>query len=79
MDLRGAIDHRQRADGAGGDALAAPGADGGVDDQAFAPHGDGERRAERHAQAARVAQLTVDDGHVREGDGGHGGDVTRVT
>jgi hypothetical protein len=65
MEEQRVFDHRQCADGAGVDALHATGANKRIDEQPFASHFDGERRAQRHAQPALVAELAVDDGDRR--------------
>src|SRR5579859_1316531 len=58
------IHHREGAHGAGRDALHAPGARPGVHHQPLAGHVDRLGRAERHAQAARVAYVVVHDGDL---------------
>jgi hypothetical protein len=65
MEEQRVLDHRQCADGAGVDALHAAGANERIDEQPFTSHFDGERRAQRHAQPALVAELAVDDGDRR--------------
>src|SRR5919109_2988763 len=67
--------HRERTDGAGTDALLAPGARLAVDRQDVRLEVNRLRRAQRQAQAATVAHCEVDDCNVLGRDTTQGGTV----
>ena len=68
---RDAIDHRKSEHGAGRDALLTPRADWRVYMQSGLMQRDRTGRTKRHAQAARIAAILIDDSNTERDDSDH--------